>query len=120
MTGIGPALDGALRAAGFACLTVAAALEAGELLGRRPEARGLPWTRAGFLLLGAALAGAWAWGPRGEYWPRDPRQRWGLLAWLICFTVLHAHRVKAFKGRPAAFAGLAGWALAAGAWFLAR
>jgi ABC-type uncharacterized transport system permease subunit len=99
----------ALQLAGFACVTVAAALCARALLVRSfLDPRILRWTRAGFLLLsGALVAGAWF---------QDPRQQWGLLSWLVFFAVLHVHRVKEFKGRTAVVAGLAGWALAAGAW----
>ncbi len=113
-------LQAALQLAGFAGLTLAAALELMALLGRSAtaEARALSWTRAGFLLLSGALVagGLWSWRLWGEFWPLQPRQQWGLLSWLIGFAVLHVHRVKAFKGRPAMVAGLAGWALAAGAW----
>lgn len=121
----GSPLHGALQAAGFACVTVAALLELQALMGRRPaglDGPPLHWTRAGFLLLGLALAagGAWSWRLRGAFWPLLPSQRWGLLIWLVCFVVLHVHRVKAFKGRRAAAAGVAGWALAAGAWFVLR
>ena len=118
-------LHAVFQAAGFACVTVAALLELQALLGRRPlglEGPPLHWTRAGFLLLGAALAagGAWSWRLRGEFWPLQPGQRWGLLSWLVVFAVLHVHRVKAFKGRTEVLAGVAGWALAAGAWFAWR
>jgi ABC-type transport system involved in cytochrome c biogenesis permease subunit len=114
----------ALQAAGFACVTVAALLELKALLNRQATLDGAPlhWTRAGFLLLGAALVagGMQGWRREGEHWPLRPGHLWGLLAWLVVFAVLHVHRVKAFKGRPEVFAGLAGWALAAGAWFLLR
>lgn len=104
----------ALQAAGFASVTVASALGAATLARRslagRLEPWALHWTRAGFLLLGGALAA-------GGRWPLLPLQQWGLLSWLIFFAVLHVHRVPAFKGRPALAAGLAGWALAAAAWF---
>jgi hypothetical protein len=107
-----------LLAAGFACVTLAAILNARELLGRPCQERALAWTRAGFLLLaGALVAGALEPGAR---WPPPPRQLWGPLVWLIYFAVLHVHRVKGFKGRPAAAAGLAGWLLAAGAWLAVR
>jgi ABC-type uncharacterized transport system permease subunit len=108
------------RLAGLACVTLAALMAAGALLGSgRMAALALRWTRAGFLLLGAALAtGACQnWRTQGSLWPGDARGTWTLLAWLIFFMVLHVHRVKAFQGRPAAWAGLAGWALAAAAWF---
>jgi hypothetical protein len=105
-------LQPALQAAGFACVTVAAVL--GALALRRPareQPQVLRWTRAGFLLLsGALVAGGMA------SWPRQPGQQWGLLCWLIFFVVLHVHRVPGFKGRTAVLAGLAGWALAAGAY----
>ena len=115
MTG---ALWSALQGAGFACLTVAAALEFRALrLQPSPGLRGpaLHWTRAGFLGLSAALAagGAWSWQLRGEFWPLLPGQLWGLLGWLGCFSVLHVHRVKAFQGRPELIAGMAGWLLMA-------
>ena len=104
-------MSAVLRAAGFACVTLAALLNALELLGRPRQEQALRWTRAGFLLLGGALA-AGALGP-GASWPPPARELWVPLVWLIYFAVLHVHRVKAFKGRPAAAAGLAGWVLAA-------
>lgn len=105
-------LQPALQAAGFACVTVAAAWSALAL--RRPaegQQQVLRWTRAGFLLLSGALVA----GGLGS-WPSGPGPQWGLLSWLIFFVVLHVHRVPAFKGRTAILAGLAGWALAAGAY----
>ena len=111
----------ALQAAGFACVTAAALLGAKALWGR-PSANDLAgWalhaTRAGFLLLGGALvAGFWRPDPATGFWPLDFQREWGLLCWLIFFAVLHVHRVKAYKGRPALAAGIAGWVLAAGAW----
>jgi hypothetical protein len=115
----------ALQAAGFACVTVAAVLELIALLGRGPaglDGPPLHWTRAGFLLMGLALVAAGVENGRlgGGLWPLQPRQQWGLLCWLAVFAVLHVHRVKAFKGRPALLAGVAGWALAAGAWLAWR
>lgn len=109
-----------LQAAGFGCVSAAALLDAKALWGRPSpnnlEAWALHGTRAGFLLLGGALvAGFWRPEETG-LWPLDFQRQWGLLCWLIFFAVLHVHRVKAFKGRPALAAGIAGWLLAAGAW----
>ena len=122
MTG---SIQAALRAAGFACVTTGALLAAKALWGR-PSPRNLEgWslhcTRAGFLLLGGALV-PWLWRPEPDrgLWPLDFQRQWGLLCWLIVFAVLHVHRVKGFKGRPALTAGIAGWALAAGAWLALR
>jgi hypothetical protein len=118
------AAQAAFQIAGFACLTVASAWGAAALLGagQGRGARVLPWTRAGFLFLGGALAaGALeSWRAWGQLWPRSPRDHWGLVAWLIVFAVLHVHRIKAWQGRPALRAGLAGWALALAACFLLR
>ncbi len=120
-------LHDAFQATGLACVSVAALLELKALLGRQPaglDGPPLHLTRAGFLLLGGALvAGSvWIWDSLGECWPLQPSQLWDLLCWLVFFAVLHVHRVKAFKGRPEAVAGVAGWALAAaaGAWFAMR
>ena len=104
----------ALLGAGCASVTFAAMLAAWSLLAApdraaRLEGASLPWIRAGFLLLGLALAAGIlaSWQAAGELWP--PART--LTVWLIWFTVLHVHRVKGFKGRTAAIAGLAGWAL---------
>ena len=118
MTG---SVQAALQVSGFACVTAAALLGARSLWGRPSsgnlEAWVLHWTRAGFLLLGGAMAaGFWPPDPGTGLRPLDFQGRWGLLCWLIFFAVLHTHRVKAFKGRPALAAGVAGWLLAAGAW----
>jgi len=123
MTG---SVQAALQAAGFGCVTAAALLAAKALWGR-PSPRNLEaWsmhcTRAGFLLLGGALAAGFWRTPDLERGlrPTGFQQQWGLLCWLIFFAVLHGHRVKAFKGRPALAAGIAGWAVAAGAWLVLR
>ena len=128
MTGIPPQpwllLQAAALVAGGAALTAAALVAALALL--RPdapagarEARILRWTRPGFLLLGVALvAGVQAAWQRGDPWPFGPRDRWCLIAWLICFAALHVHRVKAFQGRPAILAGLAAWGLTLAAWLV--
>lgn len=113
-----------LQAAGFACLTLAAGLGLRTLLaapaaGRNRQTPILAWNRAGFLCLSAALAAgaAWTWQAWGELLPRTGPSRWGLVAWLVCFTVLHVNRVKGFQGRPAILASLAGWVVTVGAWF---
>ena len=105
--------QGALLGGG-ACVTAAAVLAAWSLRAAPDRAAcleraSLHGIRAGFLLLGLALAtGALArWRTAGDPWPPAGP----LAVWLIWFTVLHVHRVKAFKGRTAAIAGLAGWAL---------
>jgi len=110
-----------LQLAGFACATIAAGFALGRVRGASAvlERRALDWTRAGFLLLGGAVA-VGALGAGKALWPDRPRQWWGLAAWLIFFVVLHVHRVKDFKGRTAAAAGLGGWVLAALAWVLLR
>jgi cytochrome c biogenesis factor len=117
-------LQAAALAGGFGLLTVAALLAALAL--RHPASapgwppRILRWTRPGFLLLSLALAAGVqaAWESSGEVWSRSPRELWGLFAWLVCFAVLHVHRVKAFQGRPAILAGLAGWGLTLAAWLV--
>jgi hypothetical protein len=117
-------------AAGGACLTLAALAALWDLGGGAaggPARAGLQrWslqaTRAAFLLLGAGLAVAavGAWRGQGLVWPRDPWADWGLLTWLVCFVILHVHRVPAFKGRGAMAACVAGWGLACLAFFLLR
>jgi ABC-type transport system involved in cytochrome c biogenesis permease subunit len=117
-------LQALLQFAGFAGVTVAAGLGLRSLLGRPGaglEDRALRWTRAGFLLLGGALAAGALRSQSlgGGLWP-EGREAWGLVAWLTFFAVLHVHRVKAFRGRTAAAAGLGGWILAALAWLALR
>jgi hypothetical protein len=118
-------LHGLLRALGWVCVSAAALLELKALLGRQPaglDGPPLHLTRAGFLLLSGALAAGTPgiWDARGGPWALRPGQLGDLLSCLVFFAVLHVHRVKAFRGRPEAIAGVAGWALATGAWLAAR
>lgn len=105
-----------LRLAGFAALTAAAghglAILKGWGAGPRLETGFLRWARLAFLALGAALA--------AELWTGGQPGAWGLFTWLVCFAVLHTHRVKAYKGARTAAAGVLGWALAALAWLATR
>jgi hypothetical protein len=126
MSGAGAAVAAGLRLAGFAALTAAAGhglailARGGPGAGNRLEAGFLRWTRIAFLCLGGAVAGsAWA-GLDAGAGAGGPGARWGLLSWLVCFAVLHTHRVKAYKGARTAAAGVLGWALAALAWLATR
>jgi len=111
-----------LLGAGAACASFAALQHARSLLAAPAaawlEGSALQLIRAGFLLFGLALAAGalGSWRARGELWPGDPRSAWALIAWLVWFIVLHINRIKAFKGRATAIAGLAGWALCLLAW----
>jgi hypothetical protein len=119
-----PTLGAGLRLAGFAALTAAAGYGLAILRGRDPgagarlEAGFLRWARIAFLLLVAALAVALGAG----HSPASARSEdiWGLFTWLVCFAMLHTHRVKAYKGRRTAAVGVLGWTLAALAWLATR
>jgi hypothetical protein len=109
-----------LLAGGCVLGTAAALLAARQLLAdRSPDAaarlerNALHCARACYLLLGLALAAGavGTWLGAGDPWPWDARNAWLLAYWAVWFTVLHVHRVKAFKGRTAAAATLVGWAL---------
>ena len=120
------ALGAGLRLAGFAAFTGAAGFALAILgirgpgAGGRLEAGFLRWARVAFLALGGALAASVWTGLGGGGWPARPGEAWGLFAWLVCFAVLHIHRVKAYKGARTAAAGVLGWALAALAWLVTR
>jgi hypothetical protein len=79
--------------------------------GRDPGAASLQWTRAGFLLLGSAVAAGAAatWQAQGTFWSGAPRGHGLLAGWLIYAAVLHTHHLKGCKGRKAMLAGVAGW-----------
>lgn len=101
------------RAASFASLTAASALSLAALWARSDprEAPTLPWTRAGFLLLGAALVAAslgshWA---LGTGWTWAPGEGLGLLAWFLVAGGLHLQRIKSVGGRTLLTAGLLAW-----------
>lgn len=126
MSGVLESLGAGLRLAGLAAMTAAAGHGAAILRNRDPgagarlEAGFLRWARIAFLALGGAVAAsAWAGLDTGA-WPGRPGEVWGLFAWAACFAVLHTHRVKAYKGRWTAAAGVLVWALAALAWLATR
>jgi hypothetical protein len=119
MSGVLETLGAGLGLAGLAAFTGAAGRAAAILINRDPDRAArletgfLRWARIAFLALGAAVAASLGAGAAaGAGWP--------LFAWALCFTVLHCHRVKAYKGRRTAAAGILGWALAALAWLATR
>lgn len=119
-------LGAGLRLAGLAAFTGAAGYGAAILRARKPgagprlEAGFLRWARIAFLALGGAVAASVWTGLDAGAWPGRPGDLWGLFAWAACFAVLHTHRVKAYKGRRTAAAGVLGWALAALSWLATR
>ena len=126
MNAVLESLGAGLRLAGLAAFTAAAGYGAAILRSRDPGAGArletgfLRWARITFLALGGAVAASVWTGVDTGAWPGRTGDLGGLFAWAACFAVLHTHRVKAYKGRRTAAAGVLGWALAALAWLATR
>jgi cytochrome c-type biogenesis protein CcsB len=59
----------------------------------------------------AVVAGAiWAEGAWGRYWGWDPKETWAFVTLMIYAAYLHARSTAGWKGRPAAFIALLGFA----------
>jgi cytochrome c-type biogenesis protein CcsB len=58
----------------------------------------------------AIIAGAiWAERAWGRYWGWDPKETWAFITWVLFAGYLHARATAGWKGRRAAFLGLAGF-----------
>ncbi len=57
----------------------------------------------------AIVAGAiWAEAAWGRYWGWDPKETWALITWLVFAGYLHARATAGWRGRRAAWLGVAG------------
>ncbi|MCA1726417.1 MAG: c-type cytochrome biogenesis protein CcsB [Actinobacteria bacterium] len=58
----------------------------------------------------AILAGAiWAERAWGRYWGWDPKETWAFITWVVFAGYLHARATAGWKGRRAAYLGVAGF-----------
>ncbi|MDQ1713492.1 MAG: hypothetical protein QOE45_2942 [Frankiaceae bacterium] len=58
----------------------------------------------------AVMAGAvWAEAAWGRYWGWDPKETWSFITWVIYAGYLHARATAGWKGRRAAYVGIAGF-----------
>jgi cytochrome c-type biogenesis protein CcsB len=63
-----------------------------------------------FLTLGIMSGAIWANMAWGRYWGWDPKEVWSLITWFIYAVYLHLRIVSKWKGRPAAFTSIIGFA----------
>jgi cytochrome c-type biogenesis protein CcsB len=58
----------------------------------------------------AVIAGAiWAQQAWGRYWGWDPKETWAFITWVVFAGYLHARATAGWKGRRAAYIGVAGF-----------
>ncbi len=58
----------------------------------------------------AVMAGAvWAEAAWGRYWGWDPKETWSFITWVVYAGYLHARATGGWRGRRAAYVGLAGF-----------
>jgi cytochrome c-type biogenesis protein CcsB len=62
------------------------------------------------LTLGITLGAFWAYSAWGRYWGWDPKETSALVTWLIYSGYLHARNLRGWRGRPAAWLLVAGFA----------
>ena len=64
------------------------------------------------LLTGMIAAGAyWANRTWGSYWSWDPKETWAAITWLVYALYLHMRITRGWRGRPAAYFAIAGFAV---------
>jgi cytochrome c-type biogenesis protein CcsB len=66
----------------------------------------------GFLLLtvGIVAGAVWANSAWGTYWSWDPKETWAFITWLIYAGYLHCRHLRGWRGKPAAWLSVAGFA----------
>jgi cytochrome c-type biogenesis protein CcsB len=67
---------------------------------------GFPIFTIGALIFGAIWA-KFAW---GDYWTWDPKETWALITWIVYALYLHIRIVHGWKGKPAAWISIIGFA----------
>ncbi|MFC1490510.1 c-type cytochrome biogenesis protein CcsB [Candidatus Latescibacterota bacterium] len=67
---------------------------------------GFPIFTIGALIFGAIWA-KYAW---GDYWTWDPKETWALITWIVYALYLHIRIVHGWKGKPAAWISIIGFA----------
>lgn len=96
--------DRSLRVAGSALAARLPSLETLDRLTFRAILVGFPiWT---FGTIAGAIWGEHAW---GRWWGWDPKETWAAITWMIYAIYLHAHGIRAWRGRRTALIAAAGF-----------
>ncbi|MGY2075767.1 c-type cytochrome biogenesis protein CcsB [Blastococcus sp. SYSU DS0828] len=98
--------------------SAAASGAAGGLLDRLPSAAGLDRVAHRTAVFGfpiytfAMIAGAiWAESAWGRFWGWDPKETWMFISWVVYAGYLHARTTPGWRGRPAAWTNVLGFAV---------
>jgi cytochrome c-type biogenesis protein CcsB len=60
----------------------------------------------------AVIAGAiWAEAAWGRFWGWDPKETWAFIAWVVYAAYLHARTTAGWRGKPAAWVNIVGFAV---------
>lgn len=62
-----------------------------------------------FLSIGIITGAVWANSAWGRYWGWDPKETWSLITWLIYFALLHASRMRGWRGIHTAYMSILGF-----------
>ncbi|MGY1855246.1 c-type cytochrome biogenesis protein CcsB [Modestobacter sp. SYSU DS0290] len=89
-----------------------------SLLDRLPSAAALDRTAHRTAVFGfpiytfALIAGAiWAESAWGRFWGWDPKETWMFISWVVYAAYLHARTTSGWRGRPAAWINIVGFAV---------
>ncbi|MGY2064740.1 c-type cytochrome biogenesis protein CcsB [Blastococcus sp. SYSU DS0619] len=90
----------------------------GGLIDRLPSAAGLDRVAHRTAVFGfpiytfAMIAGAiWAESAWGRFWGWDPKETWMFISWVVYAAYLHARTTAGWRGRPAAWINVVGFAV---------
>jgi cytochrome c-type biogenesis protein CcsB len=62
-----------------------------------------------FLSTGIITGAVWANSAWGRYWGWDPKETWSFVTWLIYFALLHAQRIRGWRGMHTAYMSILGF-----------
>lgn len=62
-----------------------------------------------FLSTGIITGAVWANSAWGRYWGWDPKETWSFITWLIYFALLHAWRMRGWRGNHTAWMSIVGF-----------
>lgn len=62
-----------------------------------------------FLSTGIITGAVWANSAWGRYWGWDPKETWSFITWLIYFALLHAWRMRGWRGNHTAWMSILGF-----------
>ncbi len=63
-----------------------------------------------FLTVGIISGAVWANSAWGTYWSWDPKETWSLITWFVYAVFLHCRFMRGWKGKPAAWISVIGFA----------